>query len=107
MNVIRECYDELFGQHGLALFDLPPVVYASPSWRQALQHCHQVQLRSPRARTGVAKVRGRRPIHIPGGTMKVIATTCSPHFCDALLLFLNQLTAPYQMAFLYHLPLFM
>ncbi|KAL6473509.1 hypothetical protein MHYP_G00170700 [Metynnis hypsauchen] len=41
MNVIRECYHELFGQHGSSLFGLPPVVHASPPWQQALQYCHQ------------------------------------------------------------------
>lgn len=83
MNVIRECYAELFGQHGSSLFDLPPVVHASPTWRHALQYCHRVQLGSSPPKTGVAKVRGRRPIHIPGGTVQLVAATCSPHFCDA------------------------
>lgn len=83
MNVIRECYTELFGQHGSSLFDLPPVVHASLPWRHALQHCHRVQLNSRPPKTGVAKVRGRRPIHIPGGTVKLVAATCSPQFCDA------------------------
>lgn len=80
MNVIRECYEELFGQHGPALFDLPPVVHASPPWQQALQYCHKAQLRPPKAKSGVAKVRGRRPVHIPGGTIKLVAATCSTQF---------------------------
>ena len=80
MNVIHECYNELFGQHGPALFDLPPVLHASPPWQQALQYCHNAQPRSPKARIGIAKVRGRRPVHIPGGTLKLVAATCSAHF---------------------------
>lgn len=77
MNVIRECYDTLFGQYGPALFDLPAVKQASPLWQQALQRCHQAQHSPNRSRVGIAKVRGRRPICIPGGTVKLVATTCS------------------------------
>ncbi|XP_049332461.1 retrovirus-related Pol polyprotein from transposon opus [Astyanax mexicanus] len=81
MNVIRECYRELFGQHGPALFDLPPVVHASPPWQQALQYCHQ-GLDEPSSLTGVAKVRGGRPIRIPAGTFKMIAATCSSQLSE-------------------------
>ncbi|KAK0133468.1 hypothetical protein N1851_030993 [Merluccius polli] len=41
MNIIRRCYRELFGQHGLALFNLPAVAEAPESVTQALQKCHQ------------------------------------------------------------------
>lgn len=30
--------------------------------------------------TGVARVRSMKPIHIPRGTVKLVAATCSPHF---------------------------
>lgn len=35
MNVIQECYNELFGQHGPALLDFAPVNQAPNSWQQA------------------------------------------------------------------------
>lgn len=94
MNIIQECYDELFGQHGSALFDLPPVVHASPPWQHALQHCHQAQVRSAGARTGVAKVRGRKPIHIPGGAVQLVAATCSPHLGSASAVLLEPGSCP-------------
>lgn len=37
MNVIRRCYRELFGQHGLALFDVPSVFQAPEAVVHALQ----------------------------------------------------------------------
>ncbi|KAL7883342.1 hypothetical protein SRHO_G00010000 [Serrasalmus rhombeus] len=83
MNVIRECYQELFCQHGPSLFDLPPVVHASPPWQQALQYCHQAFQR-PTKETGIAKVRGRRPIYIPAGSFKMVAATCSRQFSESV-----------------------
>lgn len=47
MNVIQECYNELFGQYGSALFETALVQYAPNSWQQALQKCHQVQSHAP------------------------------------------------------------
>lgn len=41
MNVLGRCYQELFGQYGLALFDSLSVSGASQVVFQALQHCHQ------------------------------------------------------------------
>ncbi|KAK0150708.1 hypothetical protein N1851_008178 [Merluccius polli] len=45
MNVIRKCYKELFGHHGLALFDLPVVSEAPKPVMQALQKCHQASVK--------------------------------------------------------------
>ncbi|KAL6490489.1 hypothetical protein MHYP_G00008340 [Metynnis hypsauchen] len=83
MNVIRECYHELFGQHGSSLFGLPPVVHASPPWQQALQYCHRTSGRSVIIPARVARVRGRRPIFIPPGTLKMVAATCSSQVGEA------------------------
>ncbi|XP_076848812.1 uncharacterized protein LOC143496528 [Brachyhypopomus gauderio] len=82
MNVIRECYQELFCQHGPALFDLPPVVHASSPWQQALQYCHQASDGPSTVDTGVARVRGRRPVRIPAGTFKMVAATCSSQLSE-------------------------
>lgn len=74
MNVIRECYRELFLEHGSALFDLP-LVQEDP-WQQALQRCHTAQLQPEAQVSGPVRVKGRRKICIPAGTMKFVPTTC-------------------------------
>lgn len=74
MNVIRECYKELFLEHGTALFDLSPV--KQDPWQEALQFCHRAQLQPEFQVSGPVRVKGRRRIHIPGGTMKLVPTTC-------------------------------
>ncbi|KAK0155508.1 hypothetical protein N1851_002098 [Merluccius polli] len=55
MNVIRKCYQELFGQHGLALFSQPCVSEAPGPIVQALQRCHRAKV--PQDSRGRAKVR--------------------------------------------------
>ncbi|KAI3362647.1 hypothetical protein L3Q82_001631 [Scortum barcoo] len=60
MNVIRNCYEELFGQHGVALFSQPCVSKAPKPVVQALQWCHRVRAQAPQDSPGRAKVR-------PGG----------------------------------------
>lgn len=40
MNILSRYYQELFGQHGTALFDLP-VVMKFPGVLRAFQHCQQ------------------------------------------------------------------
>ena len=76
MNVIKECYNELFRQYGAALFDLPLVSQDSSPWYKAFQRCHQVQLESSSPKAGMVRVRGRRSVIIPAGMVKVVATTC-------------------------------
>lgn len=80
MNIIKNCYSELFTEHGAALFNVPPVSNAPESWQSALQYCHHTETILPYVRTGLAKVRGKRAISIPGGTIKVVAATCSAQF---------------------------
>lgn len=41
MNIIRQSYQQLFGQYGVFLFDLSPVADAPVSIVQALQKCHR------------------------------------------------------------------
>uniref|UniRef100_A0A8P4KCX1 Gypsy retrotransposon integrase-like protein 1 n=1 Tax=Dicentrarchus labrax TaxID=13489 RepID=A0A8P4KCX1_DICLA len=76
MNVIRECYAELFGQHASSLFDIP-LLKETSAWKKALQECHEAQFRTSARASGVARVRGRHPVYIPGGTVKLVAATCS------------------------------
>ncbi|XP_042338496.1 uncharacterized protein LOC121939556, partial [Plectropomus leopardus] len=87
MNIIRRCYRELFGQHGLALFDLPSVSKAPEPIVQALQGCHQASVRPPQEASGRVKVRGRKACRIPGGMMKMVAATCSEQYSCSTVLF--------------------
>lgn len=87
MNVIRRCYRELFGQHGLALFDLPSVSEGPESVLQALQKCHQASVQASQPASSKVKVRGRRAWRIPGGVMKIVAATCSEHHSGTSVLF--------------------
>lgn len=61
---------ELILEHGPALFALPPVK------QNVLQFCHQAQLQFEPQVHGPVRVKGRRKIQIPGGTMKMVPTTC-------------------------------
>lgn len=81
MNIISEYYDFLFSQHGASLFSLPCVQQAPKEWQQALQFSHDTTS-SVRSSTGIARVRGRYPVHLPGGAMKLVAVTCSQHLIN-------------------------
>lgn len=85
MNILGRCYQDLFGQHGTALFELP-IIVQSPSVLQALQHCQQVSTKSSDL-AGNVRVRGHRACRIPGGTMKLVTATCSSQFSGPTVLF--------------------
>ena len=79
MNIIKTCYTELFAHHGSALFDLPSVLQAPSRLQTTLQQCHQAQADASPDRSSRVKVKGERVFRIPGGTMKLVAATCSQH----------------------------
>lgn len=83
MNVIKECYWQLFIKHGPDLFNLPEVQQAPILWQQALQYCHQAEFQASPPREGMARVRGRRAVIIPGGSVKWVTATCSSHFSQS------------------------
>ncbi|XP_060719718.1 retrovirus-related Pol polyprotein from transposon 412 [Tachysurus vachellii] len=87
MNVLSRCYQELTGQHGAALFDSPAVLQAPSFVIQALQHCRQVNTQSSVDRVGQVRVRGRGVCRVAGGTMKLVAATCSESYSGGTLLF--------------------
>lgn len=87
MNILSRCYQELFGQHGMSLFDLPVVSQAPSSVFQALQHCHHIDSQLVSDQGGRVKVRGRRACRIPGGTMKLVVVTCSAQYSSGTVLF--------------------
>ncbi len=87
MNVLSRCYQELFGQHGVALFDLPVVSQAPSSVIHALQHCRHVNTQFSVDRAGAVSVRGHGVSRIPGGLMKLVAATCSDCYSGGTVLF--------------------
>ena len=87
MNVIQDCYQELFNQHGSSLFDLQSV-QATPVWQCALQYCQQVGSEAPGAEERQAKVGGRTAVRVPADSLRFVAVTCSlPVGANSMLLF--------------------
>lgn len=87
MNIISKCYQELFGQHGPSLFNMPFVSDAPGVVFQALQHCHQAGVETSSERVGTVSVRGRGPCRVPGGTITMVAATCSSQYSGSPVLF--------------------
>lgn len=87
MNVISRCYRDLFGEHGLALFEQSPLSQAPEPVRLALQKCHQASRKVVGGIPGTIKVGGRKACQIPAGTMKVVAATCADRFSGKSVLF--------------------
>uniref|UniRef100_A0A8C2FG16 Gypsy retrotransposon integrase-like protein 1 n=1 Tax=Cyprinus carpio TaxID=7962 RepID=A0A8C2FG16_CYPCA len=87
MNVLRRCYQELFGQHGTALFEAPSVSGASKPVFQALQHCRQRSDVPTGSQIGRVRMRGPNACRVPGGAIKLVAATCSGHFAGETVLF--------------------
>lgn len=87
MNVIHRCYRELFGAHGLSLFELPAITQAPGPVCEALQKCHQAAAHERVPVVGAVKVRGSRAVRIPGGTMKLVASTCPEQLAGGAVLF--------------------
>ncbi|TWW68330.1 hypothetical protein D4764_19G0001280 [Takifugu flavidus] len=85
MNVIRRCYQELFGVFSSSLFESPFVSGAPGPVVAALQKCHQTAAQpNPQ---GDIRVRGGQVVWIPGGVMKLVAATCSEQFSGQSVLF--------------------
>lgn len=87
MNVIRRCYQELFGAHGTGLFTLPVVNQAPDSVLEALQQCHQSTTQQSRDLSGMVRVRGPQAVRLPGGVMQFIASTCPEQPSSPVVLF--------------------
>ena len=82
MNIIKECYSVTLLESLL-------------NWGGGLQHRGEVkqsstvlykqlkvQTTAPPDRSGCVKVKGGRVCRVPGGTMKIVAATCSQHLAD-------------------------
>ncbi|KAI3368247.1 hypothetical protein L3Q82_007967 [Scortum barcoo] len=87
MNVIRRCYQQLFGAFGPSLFDSLPVSKAPGPVIAALQQCHQSATSAQGSPTGSVRARGKRVVRIPGGVIKLVASTCPEKFSGQSVLF--------------------
>lgn len=87
IKILSRCYQGLFGQHGVAFFDLPVVLKAPSSVFQALQYCKQVKSQAVSDSEGQVKVRGHRVWRILGSTLKWVAATCSAQYSGGTVLF--------------------
>ncbi|XP_035996571.1 uncharacterized protein LOC118563987 [Fundulus heteroclitus] len=87
MNVINKCYQELFGQHGNALFNTTPVVSFPKPLVNALQKCHAAVTQHTPKQPSKVRVRGKRACRIPGGVMKIVPTTCCDLYSGTTVLF--------------------
>lgn len=78
MDIIQECYQEVFSQYGNSLFDLPSV-QAAPAWQNVLQFCQQAESRVPVLGPGErqARVGGGSAVCIPAASLRSVAVTCS------------------------------
>lgn len=72
MNIIRECYVNLFNEHGTELFQIPQIRSATPAWKQALRCCQK---------------------RVGAGTVTMVPVTC-PQVSGAVIEFLLELLAP-------------
>lgn len=86
-NIIRRCYHELLAMYVYALSNAPLVVQAPGPVLEALQQCHQATVKGQKNLSGSARVRGRRAICIPGGSMRLVATTCTEQLAGQAVLF--------------------
>lgn len=76
MNVIQECYRELFSQHGHKLFDLP-TVKETPAWLSALQYCKKTKIDLYETTERLARVGGRETVRIPADSLRFLPVTFS------------------------------
>ena len=80
MNVVIECYRELFIEHGEALFASLSAIQAEASWGSVLRHCHRLEA-CPVLPEGRVRVLDRAGEFIPAGSVKFVQVNCPkvPH----------------------------
>uniref|UniRef100_A0A3B1KDF0 Gypsy retrotransposon integrase-like protein 1 n=1 Tax=Astyanax mexicanus TaxID=7994 RepID=A0A3B1KDF0_ASTMX len=76
MNIIGQCYQELFLQHGQALFKVPNVQQAGKVWQQALFECQNLEHISQSGRVGLVRVQQGPAVRVPAGSMAFISAAC-------------------------------
>lgn len=93
MNIICRCYKELFGAHSLSFLEVPSVLQSPGPVLLALQQCHHANKQHPVPRVGAVRVQGPQVVQVPGGVVKMVASTYPDAFCGQLLLFEPQILA--------------
>lgn len=73
MNVIGECYRELFVQQGEVLFSSLDADQAKAGWGKALRHCHRLEVCPV---TSEGRVRVLSGDFIPAGSLKFVKVIC-------------------------------
>ncbi|KAL6485096.1 hypothetical protein MHYP_G00071410 [Metynnis hypsauchen] len=76
MNIIGQCYQELFLQHGQALFEASDVQQAGKVWEQALFECQNLEHISQDGRIGLVWVQQGPAVRVPSGAMTMILASC-------------------------------
>lgn len=76
MNIVGECYQVLFEQHGPQLFHSPLLESAAPATLRALRHCEQVQAVLQASKPFRAKVQGRSAVCLGAGSLTLVPVTC-------------------------------
>ncbi|KAK0138619.1 hypothetical protein N1851_024847 [Merluccius polli] len=76
MNIIRNCYKELFIDHGDALFQSLDVQQAGRGWQQALSECQQLEHTLETGKVGQVRVQQGPAVRVPAGSMKLVPATC-------------------------------
>lgn len=91
MNVIGQCYNDLFEQHGPALFSVPQIRQAELGWKDALLQCHRADEAPSPGFIGYVKVQSRHPVQIPAGTMRLVPALCPKSIKSCTSVFLEPL----------------
>ncbi|KAI7789405.1 hypothetical protein IRJ41_007459 [Triplophysa rosa] len=76
MNIIGQCYNILFEEHGAALFSVPQVKFAESGWKDALLQCQRTNDPSWSGFIGHVRVKAKHPVQIPAGTMRLVTADC-------------------------------
>ncbi len=76
MNIIGQCYKDLFEEHGSALFSVLQVKQAEPGWKDALLQCQRTSDPSCPGYIGQVRVQAKHPVQIPAGTMRLVTAYC-------------------------------
>ena len=82
MNILGECYQVLFEQHGSRLFHSPPVSLAAPAALRALRHCEKVKAIVNAPKPFKVKVQGTASVCLEAGALTMVPVTC-PHLESA------------------------
>lgn len=76
MNVVGECYNVLFEQHGSQLFQSPPVKSAAPAALRALKECEKIRAVINAPSPFKVKVQGKSAVCLGAGALSMVPVTC-------------------------------